>query len=285
MADNVSRLKDVETLEVSLVPKGANQRDFLLFKNKEGKPMSQESQESKENVNKQDMDMREVAGQVASYWDVTTGEALRFLEALNPDEPEDRRSIATMVSREYEGLSPVDVMETLSEAEGGNPDDYEKGVNITKEDLPDELKDEVEGLFKQYEQIKKENEEIKQELRKEKEQKRLSEFISKAEQFDNLPVNPNEFGKILKNFADSDEEGFQKLMEVLKSADESINQSGLFKERGSSIGDTASDAWGKIEKSAEGLMEEKGLSREQAINQVMKNNPELYRQYMDEKSN
>lgn len=263
MSDDVSRLTDVETLEVSLVPKGANQRDFLLFKNKEGKPMSQENV-NKQDVNKQEEDLREIATVLAEVWNMTTGEALRVIDAIEGAEMENLES--ALVGEEEE--------------------DYEdKSVNISKEDLPDELKDEVEGLFKQYEQIKKENQEIKQELRKEKEQKRLNEFISKAEQFNNLPVKPNEFGKILKNLADSDEKGFQKLMEVLKSADESLNQSGLFKEKGSSVGDTASDSWGKIEKRAEGVMEEKGLSREKAINQVMKDNPELYRQYMDEKSN
>lgn len=282
MTDEISRLKDVEPLEVSLVPKGANQRDFLILKNKEGNNLMAEQK----NKVKKDLDKREVGAMLADIWDITTGEALAFMEALDPTEPQDRRAIATVVAREYEGLSPVDVMEVLADAED-NPDHYDdeevRMEDIAKSDLPDDVINKVETIFKQNQEIKEENEQIKKSLHQAREEQRKKEFVAKAEQFQNLAVDSEEFGEVLKTVADSSEEAFDKVMNVLKSADNILKQNDLFNERGSSLEGQSGGAWGKIEKTAQSLMEQdSSLSKEKAINKALKDNPDLYKEYMKE---
>ncbi len=64
-----------------------------------------------------DRDKREIAADLAAIWDTTTGEALDYINALDPYEPGDRRTLAAAISREYEGLSVDDVLEVLADAE------------------------------------------------------------------------------------------------------------------------------------------------------------------------
>lgn len=223
--------------------------------------MTKESKE--QELSKEEDDLREIATVLAEEWEVTTGEALRIIDAI---EGTNVQNIEKALKGNYEKDKEVNMEE------------------ITKADLPDEIKEQVDELFKQNEEIRKENEQIRKQLIKEKEEKRLKQFISKAEQFENLAVEPTDFGKILKKVADVDSDGFDKLMEVLKSADENLKQNKLFKEEGSSYSDTGADAWSKIEKSAQSLLEaDTSLSRERAINKVLENNPELYNQYLKEK--
>lgn len=269
MPDNeINRLENVEPLEVSLVPKGAVQRDFLILKNKEGKAEMSEEQKQDE-VNKQeedynekqeDVDVREVAANLAKIWDITTGEALELIDTLEPQ----------------------------TALEQSNPDHYEdeEEVNmedIAKSDLPDEVKEQVEVIFKEQEKMRKENKEIRKQLQQEIEEKRKQEFVAKAEQFENISVDPDEFGVVLKNISETSEDAYNKVMEVLKSADEVVKQGDLFVEKGSSLENTKSDSWGKIEKTAENLKNnDPSMSKEQAINKALKDNPDLYNAYMQD---
>lgn len=360
--EEVSEVKDAKVYEVSIVGEAANEREFLLLKNKNknggGRLMSEDiikevlncELENKKEVDeilkdfdiskegsyalknmlkiiqtyadvlpknlltrlselltnagnydkeevldglleKQEVDRREVAARLAEIWNVTTGEAMRFMNAFDPEEPGDRRDIATLVAREYEGLSPVEVMEVLAEAEeggGDNPEHYDEennregegimaGIEKNIEDMPDNVRPLIEKLYKEHQ----ETAEKAQKLEKEKIEK---QFIEKAKnEFSDLPVETEEFGLLLKSLNQKAPEEFEKLERILKSLNEQISESEMFKEIGSGADESGVGTWGKIEKAAKSIQEANpDLSQAQAVSQVITQNPELYKRYISE---
>ena len=177
-----------------------------------------------------------------------------------------------------------------------NPDHYRKKESeeqvseetkfdlsaITKaedvESLPKELQPAVLALWK-------EREELKAEIQKAQEAKEIGEYIKKAEAFENLSVEAKDFGSLLYRVSKSvEEDDFNKLMEVLKSADEVSQSEEIFKSAGSDQGsDSGGDSWHKIEKLAQTYATENSVTKESAINIVLRQNPELYKEYLTER--
>ena len=114
---------------------------------------------------------------------------------------------------------------------------------------------------------------------------RTTEFIRKSE--DLASVAPaSELAPILKEASETmSPEGFGKLEEILKAAQAKIDTGALFAEIGSaarSEGAAATDAYGKIEKLADELVEKStDLSRDAAIDRVLKTDEgkRLYSEY------
>lgn len=83
-----------------------------------------------------------------------------------------------------------------------------------------------------------------------------------------------------------DDDAFDKVMEMLKSANELAAQAGVFKEWGSEGGDGAGDAWDKIESLARQLVEKSddALSQADAVSKVLETDEgrTLYNQYLQE---
>jgi len=232
-------------------------------------------------INKQEMDRRSLAGELAGIWDITTGEALEFINAIDPTEPQDRTVLAGVISREYEGLSPVDVLEVLADAEeqaGTGGDEMEMDIEKSLEKMPDNVKPIIEKLYKEH----KETAEKASRLEDEKIEK---EFIDKAKtEFGTLPVESAEFGKLLKSIHEKAPDEYTQLEGLLKALNGQINESELFKEVGSDSKGT-SGAWAKIEKSAkEYAKDNPNISEAQAVSKIITENPELYLQYMQEEN-
>ena len=177
-------------LETSAVPVPSNP-EALQVAGKEGVDTSMVQKWAK-NVLKEeedyDFDKREVGAYLADIWDVTTGEALNLMDALNPTEPQDRRAIAALVAREYEGLSVDDVLEVLAEAEGNENATESDEVKQVKDgrvlstrnkELLEEAKEDIEMVLqacddddKEYiEQLKKEKEELQEQVKQLKSEK------------------------------------------------------------------------------------------------------------------
>jgi hypothetical protein len=110
------------------------------------------------------------------------------------------------------------------------------------------------------------------------------EFVSKASTLTHLPIDTDEFGRVLKEIADSvSEETFSKVWQVLEAANENVSTGDTFKEIGKSTGFLNDGPASIIEKSAASLMKENpNLSREQAIAKAVENDPNLYIHYLRE---
>lgn len=112
------------------------------------------------------------------------------------------------------------------------------------------------------------------------------QMIEKAARLSHVAPT-DDLAPVLKAAAQSlDAETFEKLESILTAAQERVSKGELFKEQGSRVfggNTTKGDAWSQIEKKADELVE-KGddLSREAAIDRVLKAEPSLYNEYMFE---
>lgn len=98
--------------------------------------------------------------------------------------------------------------------------------------------------------------------------------IAKAKELSFIPVEEEKLVTIMKSAS-------PEVIEVLKAANKCIGEGGLFTEVGKARGNSANgDAWDKIEKKADELSKSEQISKQKAISQVIKENPDLYREYL-----
>lgn len=148
----------------------------------------------------------------------------------------------------------------------------------------DSVAKEKEAVKKQEELIKKAND-LEAVIKKAEDDAKVVEYISKAKEFDALPVKADDFGVVLKDLSEKVPESYESILTLLKSVNESMKSSDIFKEAGSnSSGEGATgSAWEKMEGMAKEIVQkDMKMTKEQAINRVMKDNPALYREYLDE---
>lgn len=129
-------------------------------------------------------------------------------------------------------------------------------------------------------------EKLQKELENEKSLRVRKECEEKIEkEYKHIGIKKEELAEtILKIEASLDEKESKKFHEVLKAIDSQAcdAQKIITKELGSNLSGN-SDVWGKIEKEAEKVMKEDSkISKEQAIDKVLKENPKLYSEYNQE---
>lgn len=233
----VKRLENLEALEVSLVPKAANKRKFLIFKAMGGEEMAKK----KEDIKKKD----------------------EVIEDVKDDAKKEEKKEETKVEKKEE--IKVESSEDLIEA-------------INKmEDLPEGFKSVVQKMMD-------ENKELKEKIEKAERERIRKEFVEKAKEFENLAVEPEEFGITLMEISEKAPKAYEEITKVLKAADNSLKNAGLFAEIGSEARDEGvMDAWSKIEKAAEEVSKKENITLAEAVKMVLEERPELYREYMDER--
>jgi len=115
-------------------------------------------------------------------------------------------------------------------------------------------------------------------------ERELEKFVNKAKAFDKLPINAAEMGVVFKNFAKADEEGFQKLEALLNATNNLVTASNVFATAGTSTHSATGTAYEQMQaKATELVASNKDLSKDQAMAQVMRNETELYQQYIKER--
>lgn len=159
---------------------------------------------------------------------------------------------------------------------------------IKMEDLPEDIRKQLEEVAElkkkaaEAEELKKRVEEAEALAKAEREERLKKEYIAKVASYQALPVQPEEFGLVLKALAEKAPEEYAKLEGVLKAADEALAKSELFREVGRS-GAGESTAWAKVEAMAKEIVQKNaGMTKEQAIAKVLRDNPELYSAYRAE---
>lgn len=256
-----NRLKDIKTLEVSLVSRGANNKKFFLVKSAEGdKTLAPEdfenymsSLEGAEDALDKKVEGSESQNQKKGET-MSTKHDLVKEEEENKEAPESGQEPAQGEPQKDEGAS--DNGEKPKE-EGG---DVSKGMSF-------------EALAKRMENLEKENSELKKGLIEKEDAILTKEYIeiSKSE-LSHLGVEHKEFGSVLKKISQFDKDCYDKVMSVLKAANATNKEAGLFKAHGSdATGSNDSDAWNKIEALAKGLVEKDSkLTQAQAIDRVLR---------------
>lgn len=123
-----------------------------------------------------------------------------------------------------------------------------------------------------------------------KEVKKLStqimeaDFVEKAKTFKGLSIKPEDFGKTLMKVSNADPEAYEEIDKVLHAADKAVVESKLFEEQGRG-GKAESGAYAKIKEMAKKVVDksEGKVTQEAAEQQIVEDNPELYKQYQEER--
>lgn len=274
MPSGIRQLSKLNTLEVSLVPKGANKKRFALRKSSEDQTMDEIIQAvlAAELDNEAQVDKVLKAAGMSDKAQAACKSMLKLATGFKDEMPKD---LMKMLAK-------------LSGYEGGGVEKSDKGPSL--EDLAPEVRAQVEALFK----ASKESEEraLKAEaiLKAERDERRTKEFITKAaDEFAHLPgTKADELGPVLKTLADSSPAEYEKVIGILKAADSAIKAGEVLAQAGraSPQSGIAGTAWAQIEKMAEGLVQkgEKVFTKAQAIDEVLRSpqGKALYQDYLAE---
>jgi len=131
--------------------------------------------------------------------------------------------------------------------------------------------------------IKKMQEEItktKDELKKEQETLKKEKLAKQAESYDKI-ATPKE--EIVDLFMKQEPEDAVKLDAIFKAVNTQLADSKVFKTVGQNAGGESATALEKLEKLATVRAEEKKISKELAKAEIIKEKPELYEEYSNEK--
>lgn len=289
----MNRLSDLEAVEVSLVPKAANKRRFLIFKSEEEeKPMEEILKAILETDLEDEKKVDEVlkAAKLSDKAQNAVKGALRLLNAYKDELPKDvMKTLAGLAGYGYP--EPTEKAKAQDEDEKKKKEKYGYPAPTKKEDgtydfssIPEEVRPAIEALWKEHETAVKKAEELEKVLKEERDKQARKEYIQKAvTEFASLPVKPEEFGLILKGLAEKAPDEYAKLEGVLKAANEAIQKGALYAEIGRSGGLAGGSAMAKIEAAANSLVQkDANMTKEQAIAKALEMHPELYTEYLQE---
>ena len=123
--------------------------------------------------------------------------------------------------------------------------------------------------------LKTQKEAAEAELRKSREEKVEAEAIAKAQSLKAIPVDQDKLVGILKTAT-------PELIELLEVINGAIEGTVLGEVGKSSSGVSSNaDAWSKIEAKADELAKSSNISKAKAVSEVIRDNPDLYREYLE----
>lgn len=295
MSDKINSLTDIEIDEISVVKRGANRKNkVLFFKSDEGELNMEKSFEEilEELVGhpegpaifddlKKAEELLKQAKLSAKAMNAVKG-ALRMLNAFKDEVPKD-------VMSKLAGLAGYGYAEPARKDDdtSDKPDEEPKEPaqkSAVPEEIPEPIRKELTRLEKALEEkdgeinkLKSDNEEIKKESRR-------KDILRKvADKFSAVPIGSDDLTDMLMSL-DDNPEMLEKIEKLLLTTNEIVAESIVFKELGAGGGGAGGDAMQQIEKKATEIRKaDPSISQEKAVAIVMKENPALYDQYEAEK--
>jgi len=124
---------------------------------------------------REDIDLREVAGMLAAVTDRPVSEVQDWLAAIDPEQEVDRRTLMAMMlwAGDYDGISAGEGLSALAEFEDTDTDSSKGGVDMEEEKIVELLKEYEEKIDEKIESLKgllTEQEDTEEEIEKEEEQ-------------------------------------------------------------------------------------------------------------------
>ena len=281
-------LEDLVIDRVDLVDEGANSAAFIeLFKRKEPgmnfneilskmKPehaavVQQELDTSVGELNKAKADLEQANATISSQTTELT-EANEALAKAKEDLEAVTAELEVLKAKESEGCT--------CDGEAG-----EDGVctrcgkkKSTGFDETEVLKAMPENIRAEFIKMREQKEAAEEQVRKNAEEKIEAEAVAKAATLKSLPVEQSTLVAILKSAS-------PEVCEVLTAAATAIDEAvlgevGKSRQTGKTPANSA-DAWDKIEKAAEEVAERDGVTKQKAIGIVIKEQPQLYKDYLN----
>ena len=266
-------LGEVEIDFISFVPRGANRKKYFLVK---------EDRALKEDILKSILETDEgevsrivkearLEGEAAGVLEA----AAKLLKAYKDELPEDSLKILAKACGLQESEPVVEKNDPKNEGEGKeSPAESLSKEAIAKMDPATQAV--VKQLLEENAVTKTEAREARQIVKELKDQQVLKEYVAKAEELQNLPVQPLKLGPIMKTLGESHPREFEEIFKLLKAADAVLEKSELFQEFGKA-GAKESSAEGQIYAKARAMVaKDADLTFEEAVEKVMDLEPELY---------
>lgn len=306
-----TKLTDITTNEVSLVGKGANRKKFLLTKSREGtmeELLKELLEELKPIEGEKDLLADLKKGKFSAEETSTVQAAIRLLSGVS-----DKIKKSGIVVKAFETkadppkIERKDVTEFLKAAkaeeraaiakelkidaakfeEAFTPEKTPEGAilkadgTLNLDSIPKDLRPAMELLFKDRQDTKAELKVANEKIEKGEKEKRRAVYIEKAAEFKDLPnVNVGELADTLMKLEDEDGE---KILKQLRANKEVIEKGDFFKEQGRPGGVGGGTAIDKVNQLVTGMIKKDDkLDQAGAIQIVMKENPALYQEYVNE---
>lgn len=261
-------LKDLTIDRVDFVEEGANSAAFIqVFKRKEpGNPMTLEEILAK-------MKPEHVAV-LQERLDADTEELSKLrgeLEAANATIAEQSTTLAQLTEdlQKSAGAKTCECGGTLDKE--GKCEACGKNISFDETEV---LKSLPEHLREAFAKMREQKEAAEEMVRKAAEEKLHAEAVAKAATLKSLPVEQDTLVEIIKS-------GDQKVIDVLSTVAAAIDDTVLTEVGKSAPGGATDDAWGKIEAEAEKIAQRDSITKQKAITVVIKEKPELYREYLN----
>jgi len=288
----ITSLKDVKTLEVSLVERGANlKRRFPLMKAR-GETMGEIL-----------VEVLKAEGQ---------SEAVLKLESMLKEEmPEDAKAAIMAAMKLLEAFSDImpvgDALAALGGASGeeveaaeeepDEEDEAEKAedeeddeLKKTLDNLPPAAQAAIDAIWKDREELVAKSAKLEKDLGEEIAKRSRREYLGKAEKtLCNIPGHSlDEVVDLMIEVKATNEELGARVEKALEASSAALQGGALLVEAGRSVPDTTGgDPWAKIQKIAKSEVEKSSgaLTMPQAIAKTIQTNPALYEEYNLERNN
>ena len=317
----ITALTVLETLEVSVVPAGANKKGRFPIMKTEADEMSETLHAVLDapstNEEKFDQIIKEagineegataIAGAlklISAYSDVVSPAdsvaivAKAFAEkGEEEEEAEKGEEEEEAKKQEEEEDAPAPEAEAPAPAAEAPPaeesveeevvESADEEEELEKTEIAKSLKDSPANVKAEVERLWKANRELEAVIKRERDERERKEYVAKAsELYPNLPgMNAEELGVVLKTVNDLDKKLAGKIESVLKSANEAIASGDVFQEIGSSVEANSDSSYGRLDAIAKSKVDKSAgsTSYHKAFTEALAENPELYTQYLNEK--
>jgi len=274
MPSAVNMLTAVQTAEVSLVKRGANNKRFALTKSEEKMPFN------------------ELAKTVLEVEAEGESKLVETLKASGvADDVIDVAVANFRIQSGFKDKLSKDAFDVVAKSSGyATAEKKAEEKVIEKAHTPIEMPEEMRKAFDDQQAelvaLRKEAAEKDERIKKIEKAAALKEYITKCEsQYSHVPgLSSEEMGDMLqKAYAISSDMG-QRLEKTWAETSQALKKSRLLAAQGvTSINDGSGTAWGKMETLAKELvLKTNGLSNGKAMKIVMEQNPELYQEYLNE---
>jgi hypothetical protein len=163
------------------------------------------------------------------------------------------------VGEESYGYPPV--------TKSGEPDLIAKGLDLSK--VPEEIRPQLEMLWKQAQDVRKEAEENRAAVRKMLDEKEIAHFTTIAKSFEAAPVATDELAASLRALYKADPALYDKVFPVMKALDGAAARQ-IFTEYGRPGTSAPTSAEGKVEALAKSIVaKDASLTYEQAYSRAL----------------
>lgn len=242
-------LEDLVIDRVDLVDEGANSAAFIeLYKRKERSAT---------------MDIKEILSKMKPEHSAVIQAELDKLSGEVTKAKEDLAIVTTECNTAKQDLAKA--KEDLKAANEGK----EKAA-FDEEEI---LKSIPAAAHAMFIKMRTQKEAAEEEVRKAKEAEAQAEAVAKAAELKALPIETDKLVDVLKNCS-------AEMVDVLTTINAAVEGTVLNEVGKSNAGSKGADAWSKIEAKADEIAKRDNVTKQKAVSITIKENPELYKEYL-----